>query len=240
MPWRWGFYKGKRVLLRAHADGSPAFRDGRLDIRFREGDSRVYPARPDNVRPISLDEAPLVHEEVSEERPSAASQKKPAAPRAARPAGDRGAHTHAKAADHEWVAYTDGACTGNPGPAGCGYVILAPDGRRAEAYDYLGEATNNVAELTAILHALAVIPKAAHALVHTDSQYAIGVLTKGWKAKANVELVANIKDALRGRSVRFAYVPGHSGIPLNERADELAREAIRVRRSRPPKLDPGA
>jgi ribonuclease HI len=119
-------------------------------------------------------------------------------------------------------------------------VILAPDGRRAEAYDYLGEATNNVAELTAVLHALAVIPQEAPALVHTDSQYAIGVLTKGWKAKANVELIASIKAALKGRPVRFVYVPGHAGVPLNERADELAREAIRVRRSRPPKLDPGA
>jgi ribonuclease HI len=71
--------------------------------------------------------------------------------------------------------------------------------------------------------------------VHTDSQYAIGVLTKGWKAKANQALIAGVKVALAKRSAwRLVYVPGHAGVPLNERADELAREAVRTRSSRLP------
>ena len=78
-------------------------------------------------------------------------------------------------------------------------------------------------------------PDASGIVVHTDSQYAIGVLQKGWKAKVNQELVATTKRA-RGRraGAQLVYVPGHSGVPLNERADELAREAVtHARRAAP-------
>ena len=68
--------------------------------------------------------------------------------------------------------------------------------------------------------------------VYTDSQYAIGVLQKGWKAKANTELVAQVKGQLgTRRKTKLVYVPGHAGVALNERADELAREAVRSRRT---------
>ncbi len=69
-------------------------------------------------------------------------------------------------------------------------------------------------------------------MVHTDSKYAIGVLTKGWKAKVNGELIAKTKRLVQERGARLEYVPGHSGVPLNERADQLAREAITSRRTR--------
>jgi ribonuclease HI len=106
-----------------------------------------------------------------------------------------------------------------------------------EGIEYLGEATNNVAELTGILRALEWIPpEAASIVVHTDSQYAIGVLSKGWKAKANGELVARAKKVVQQRGARLVYVPGHAGVPLNERADELAREAVSSRSTRAPKL----
>ena len=78
-------------------------------------------------------------------------------------------------------------------------------------------------------------PSGAAAVVHTDSQYSIGVLTKGWKAKANQELIASVKSALAGRrGWHLRYVPGHAGVPLNERADELARQAVQRRASRMP------
>ena len=86
-----------------------------------------------------------------------------------------------------------------------------------EGFDYLGEATNNVAELTAILRALEWIPKeAASIVVHTDSKYAIGVLSKNWKAKVNGELIAKTKRLVQERGARLEYVPGHSGVPLND------------------------
>jgi ribonuclease HI len=70
--------------------------------------------------------------------------------------------------------------------------------------------------------------------VHTDSQYSIGVLQKGWKAKVNQELIAKTKSLLAKRpQARLVYVPGHAGVPMNERADELAREAISRAKSKP-------
>jgi ribonuclease HI len=130
------------------------------------------------------------------------------------------------------VAYTDGACSGNPGPAGLGVVLLAGT-QRTELSEYLGTGTNNIAELTAVLRALerAGAPEKT-LIIHTDSQYAIGVLTKGWKAKANTALILEIRAALAARpGTRLVYVPGHAGVPLNERADELARLAVETRRS---------
>src|SRR5690606_17377311 len=99
-------------------------------------------------------------------------------------------------AEGESLAYADGACSGNPGPAGLGVVLIEGDARR-ELSEYLGRATNNVAELMAILRvAEAVTDKDRPLHIYTDSSYAIGVLTKGWKAKANVELVAQVRLAL--------------------------------------------
>src|SRR5262249_1313602 len=96
-----------------------------------------------------------------------------------------------------WIAYTDGACSGNPGPAGAGVALITPEGKISESFESLGIGTNNVAELTAILRAIEAVPKtASEVIIHTDSQYAIGVLTKGWRPKANQQLIADIKRAL--------------------------------------------
>jgi ribonuclease HI len=84
-----------------------------------------------------------------------------------------------------------------------------------------------------VLHALEAVPVDVPYVIHTDSKYAIGVLSQGWKPKANQELVARIKSRLdKHEKVQFVYVPGHAGVPMNERADELAREAIRSGQSR--------
>ncbi len=127
----------------------------------------------------------------------------------------------------QMTAYTDGACSGNPGPAGLG-VVLTVGGETHELSEFLGVATNNIAELTAIRRALEYGRQhGAHLEIFTDSRYAIGVLTAGWKAKANRSLIADIKaDLATFGAVRFHHVRGHVGIPANERADELARAAI--------------
>ena len=130
------------------------------------------------------------------------------------------------------IAYADGACSGNPGPSGLGVVVI--DGpTRVELSEYLGQGTNNIAELTAVLRALAEVARDRPMTIYTDSQYTIGVVQKGWKAKANQDLVAELRAALSGRSAtRLSYVPGHSGVLLNERADALAREAVTERKTR--------
>jgi ribonuclease HI len=112
-------------------------------------------------------------------------------------------------------------------------VVADEEGARSELSEYLGTATNNIAELTAILRVAekyAGDPRPVE--IRTDSQYSIGVLSKGWKAKANTELVAEVRRALAMMAdVHLTYVPGHSGFAGNERADELARAAIVARRS---------
>jgi ribonuclease HI len=222
MPWIEATLRGQRVLARARDDGKLADEGGRVEIRYKPTDGKAYRAATRNLEVAAS--AKLLPDDTCAPAGATAS---PA--RAKTPA-------HAVPAD-AWIAYTDGACSGNPGPAGSGIVLVAPGGKMHEGLEYLGEATNNVAELTAILRAVEWIPAdARHIVVHTDSQYAIGVLQKGWKAKANGELVALAKRVVAERGAKLVYVPGHNGVPLNERADELAREAVTTRSSRAVRL----
>jgi len=217
MPWIEATLRGQRVLARARPDGSLAVEQGRVEIRYKPNDGRAYKAAAHNLE--VTEGVRLLDDEAC--GPAEAARASPAKPA-----------THGVPAD-AWIAYTDGACSGNPGPAGHGVVLVSPDGKMHEGSEYIGEATNNVAEVTAILRALEWIPQDARAIVvHTDSQYAIGVLQKGWKAKANRELVAHTKAVLEARRARLVYVPGHQGVALNERADALAREAIQTRGKR--------
>ncbi len=123
--------------------------------------------------------------------------------------------------------HTDGACSGNPGPCGFGVVM-----RRGEEYaewrEYLGKGTNNIAELRAIESALeSVDDRSATVRIHSDSRYAIGVLTKDWNVNANRSLVERIRERLVDfEDVEIEKIEGHAGHPLNERADRLARQAI--------------
>ncbi|MCP4602938.1 MAG: ribonuclease HI [Proteobacteria bacterium] len=128
------------------------------------------------------------------------------------------------------VAYTDGACIGNPGPAGLGYVITFPDGRQIKRGEPLGQGTNNIAELTAIARVLDLIERPTDPVViHTDSKYAIGVLILGWKAKANQKLIHQIKKNLaRFPRLELRKVKGHAGVPENELVDDLARNAAKA------------
>ena len=124
--------------------------------------------------------------------------------------------------------YTDGACSGNPGPAGSGVVIMQTSTTIHEISESLGHATNNIAELTAIKLALEYLVD-HHGMsitLYTDSKYCIGVLTKNWKAKKNVELICSIKELLVPFTrVSIKHVKGHNGDFGNERADKLATGA---------------
>jgi ribonuclease HI len=127
--------------------------------------------------------------------------------------------------------YTDGASSGNPGPAGAGAVLLFREHRK-ELSRYLGETTNNVAELEAVLLGLSAV-KNRQILVrlHSDSSYVIGVLDRSMRAKANAALVARIHAEMDDfADLRFVKVAGHAGVEHNERADALARAEIRRHR----------
>ena len=219
-------FKGQAVWVRVDAQGRLALDpQRRAEMKYREEDSRSYRPQVGNLTPV--DEKGLSDAAAAlEARP-----RRKAASAAAEGAADAGATSNSV------QIWTDGACSGNPGPMGIGMVVIA-NGKRIERGEYLGTGTNNIAELTAIKRGLELAQEAVGdpmrpARVHTDSGYAIGVVSKGWKVKANQELVARLRRMLAERTVTMIKVPGHAGVPENDRCDELARAAIARRASVP-------
>ena len=134
--------------------------------------------------------------------------------------------------------YTDGACSGNPGPGGWG-VLLRWNGHEKELFGGEAETTNNRMEMMAVIQALGALKKASRVDLYTDSKYVMQGITEwieGWKAKGwktaakkpvkNVDLWQQIDEAVQEHDVTFHWVKGHAGHPDNERADELARKGV--------------
>jgi len=134
--------------------------------------------------------------------------------------------------------YTDGACSGNPGPGGWG-ALLRYDGHEKELYGGEVLTTNNRMELMAAIMALESLKRPVKARLHTDSQYLRGGITqwihdwkrKGWrtadkKPVKNVDLWQRLETALARHEVEWLWVRGHAGHPENERADALARRGV--------------
>lgn len=131
--------------------------------------------------------------------------------------------------------FTDGACSGNPGPGGYG-VILRYKGTTKELYGGEHETTNNRMELTAVITGLSALKEPCAVKLTTDSKYIVDAVTKGWakKWKANNWIKSDKKKALNSdlwdklltlldiHKVEFIWVKGHAGHPENERCDELA------------------
>lgn len=203
MAWERRRYRKNKVWIRVDEHGAPVLDDrGLAALRYKPEDERTYSVRPDEVGPLA------------ETVPGDPQQPTPGP-------------------EHEEIhIYTDGASSGNPGPAGLGVVLLWRE-RRREIQRYLGEATNNEAELSAVLAALEAVRRPALPVVlHTDSEYVIGVLAGGHKVKANRALVASIhREMERFGALRFVKVPAHAGVPENERADRLATDAVRKGRA---------
>ncbi|TXN02585.1 ribonuclease HI [Methylobacterium sp. WL64] len=133
------------------------------------------------------------------------------------------------------VVYADGGCSPNPGPGGWGVVISGPDG----PLDLCGgeiSSTNNRMELTAAIRALEHFPEGAQIEMRCDSQYVVKSVTEwmgGWKDKGwqnskgpvkNLDLMQRLDELASQRDVKWTWVQGHSGDPLNERADCLATQ----------------
>jgi ribonuclease HI len=131
--------------------------------------------------------------------------------------------------------WTDGACSGNPGPGGWGVVLLWGDHRK-ELYGGESETTNNRMELMAAIEALNALKKPSKVRLHTDSVYVKDGLTKwihgwkrnGWKTASkkpvkNKDLWQELDEACKRHDIEWRWVKGHDGDEGNERADELAR-----------------
>lgn len=229
MPWVRATLRGQSVYAKAKPDGTLLVERGRVGICYKPRDGRLYMARPQNL--TIVDPTLLPDEFCGSPLPVKPKTQKKASPSRTK-ASKAIPEAPTTSEDGSVIAYADGACTGNPGPAGLGVIVIDGD-TEIEISEGLGIATNNIAELTAIERALEAVPDPSRPLViYTDSKYSIGVLSLGWKAKANVELITRLRAHLERRPARFVHVPGHSGIPLNERADELAREGVRSGKKR--------
>ncbi|MEW5704512.1 MAG: ribonuclease HI [Pseudomonadota bacterium] len=135
--------------------------------------------------------------------------------------------------------FTDGACSGNPGPGGWGAILRFRDKTR-EILGSEAETTNNRMELMAAIQALEALKRPIKARLYTDSTYlkeGITAWLKNWKTNGwrtanrkpvkNQDLWRRLEAALSAHEVEWHWVRGHTGHPENERADELARQAIR-------------
>lgn len=134
--------------------------------------------------------------------------------------------------------FTDGACSGNPGPGGWG-AILRAGSHEKEIWGGEPATTNNRMELTAVIRALELLKRPVYARVHTDSQYVqkgISEWIHGWKARGwktsskapvkNVDLWQTLDAACGEHRLEWIWVKGHAGHAENERADELARRGV--------------
>ncbi|MFZ1813323.1 MAG: ribonuclease HI [Rhizobiaceae bacterium] len=147
--------------------------------------------------------------------------------------------------------WTDGACSGNPGPGGWGVLLRYGDHERTLSGGE-PDTTNNRMELRAAIEALRALKRSCEIHLHTDSQYVRGGITgwlanwkrNGWKTSdkkpvKNEDLWRELDDATRSHDIRWHWVKGHAGSPENERADELAREGMLPYRKNRPQSDEG-
>lgn len=217
--WKRMMFKCQKVWLHVDADQRPIVENNKVLIKYQLDQDYEYRVPEKAVQPI--DPARLK----KKARPKKSA---PGAP-LYKPARDVKESAHPGTI----VVYTDGASSGNPGPAGIG-IVLRFGAREKEISRHIGIATNNIAELMAIKAALKAIRTTDIPVrLHTDSQYCYGLLTLGWKAKRNEALITAIKKLMKQfKDLKILKVEGHAGIAANERADYLARAALNK--------DPGA
>ena len=134
--------------------------------------------------------------------------------------------------------WTDGACSGNPGPGGFG-AILQYGSKRKEISSAFEHTTNNRMELIAVIKALSALKGSCHVILHSDSKYIVEAMLKGWPQSwkkrgwrkkdgmaKNIDLWEQILDLCDQHKVEFNWLKGHAGHDENERCDELARSAL--------------
>ena len=139
------------------------------------------------------------------------------------------------------IMYTDGACTGNPGPGGYGIVLIYGEYRREISGGYR-RTTNNRMELMGPIVGLEVLKQSCRVTLHSDSQYVVEGIEKGWAKKwrsnswmrnkreraVNPDLWERLLELCERHEVEFRWVRGHAGNPENERCDQLAVEAAHM------------
>ena len=136
------------------------------------------------------------------------------------------------------IIYTDGACSGNPGPGGWAAILIYGNSRK-EIFGGLSDSTNNRMELLAVINALSSLKEKCKVTLYSDSEYIVNAINKGWLIKweannwkrnkkenaLNVDLWMKLLPLLEHHKVTFFWTKGHSDDILNARCDELAVKA---------------
>ena len=218
--WKRMRFKKNKVWVSLGPDGNLDVQDGKVLIKYQLNQSHEYWVHADSLHELEGPEQVEIGVPPAAEKPPARSKAAPAKAMAGKSGEDHPADAI--------LIHTDGASSGNPGPSGIG-VLMQYGPHEKEISRFIGIATNNIAELEAIRIGLeAVKNREKPVRIFTDSNYAFGLLTQGWKAKKNPELVGEIRALLPTFSdVRFYKVKGHAGDPGNEHADQLATDAIK-------------
>ncbi|HPD61111.1 MAG TPA: ribonuclease H [Thermodesulfobacteriota bacterium] len=212
--WKRMLFRGCKVYAQVSQDGTLLAKDGVVKIKYQLQQENEYVARASAIQEITESELKKSKNQREKKEKPPRIQKSPLL-------------SEEDFDNNTIFVFTDGACTGNPGPAGIGVFLQYRDHRK-EISRFIGSGTNNTAELIAIKVALQEIkdPTLPVALF-TDSSYCYGVLTGSFKAKKNRDLVEQIKKEMRRFPLlKFIKVEGHKGIEGNEKANLLAQQAI--------------
>jgi ribonuclease HI len=216
IQWQRMQFKSNKVWMATMPDGQALIQKGKALIKYQLDQTHEYWVHPQNIRPLDADPAD-----------SAASAKPLPTAKKPTPTPKNPSETSHDASNAIHI-FTDGASSGNPGPAGIG-VVLRYGSHEKEITRFIGMATNNIAELEAIRISLNEVKDTQLPVrLFTDSAYAQGVLTFGWKAKKNQSLIETIKARMADfKDLKLIKVKGHAGEEGNERADHLATSAIK-------------
>ena len=219
--WKRMVFKKNKIWLAIDQNQNPITKNGKVLIRYQLDQDYEYWVLSDNIKPIDS----LQSKEEAEKGEQLT--KKSSKQKGTKTKSDTKLLVETSCDDAINI-YTDGASSGNPGPSGIG-VVLRFGKNEKEISRYIGITTNNMAELEAIRSGLMAVKNSNLPVrVFTDSRYAYGVLTQGWKAKKNQNIIESIKKMLsKFNDLKFIKVKGHVGIEGNERADFLATSAIK-------------
>lgn len=215
--WKRMSFKSNKVWVETDAKGNLLVEKGKVLIKYNLKQDYEYRVKPESLKP---------EDQAIPARKKSTPLKSSLKLQVDKPLKEQATETNLP--DNCIKIYTDGASSGNPGPSGIGILFIYGENKK-KISKYIGKATNNIAELTAIKVALEELKRVDLPVrIFSDSSYSIGLLTKNWKPKKNQELVFKIRALMdRFCDLAFIKVKGHSGIKENEVADFLATSAIK-------------
>ena len=213
--WKRIYLKGKKVWMATDIDGKPILKNRKVRIKYQLDKNHeywVYEKGLETTDPIQLETIGPNREPRGEKNITSRPSRAPLEDKATKAAIS---------------IFTDGACSGNPGPSGIGAILYFGEHEK-EISRHIGIATNNIAELEAIKTGLLEIKnRKLPVKIFTDSSYAYGVLSLGWKTRKNIDLVRSIKKLISTFSELTIFkVKGHAGLEGNEIANRLATQAV--------------